>query len=139
MPLVRITTRAGTPLADQRVIADGVQDALVSAIGVPAHDRFQILDERPAESLIFDAEYLGVDRRDVVSVEIKLVRGRSADQKKALYQAIADNLEKAGVRREDVFVVLTETGREDWSFGNGEAQLLDVELLKRHGWTPPAS
>jgi hypothetical protein len=28
--------------------------------------------------------------------------------------------------------------REDWSFGNGEAPVLDTELLKRYGWTPPA-
>ncbi len=34
--------------------------------------------------------------------------------------------------------MLRETEREDWSFGNGEAQVLDTELLKRYGWTPPA-
>jgi hypothetical protein len=43
------------------------------------------------------------------------------------------------VRREDVFTVLYETGREDWSLGNGEAQMLDEALLRRHGWTPPSA
>ena len=67
-----------------------------------------------------------------------LVRGRTVEQKQALYRRIADNLSAAGVRAEDVFVQLTETGREDWSFGSGEAQALDTELLARYGWTPPA-
>ncbi|HWE89196.1 MAG TPA: tautomerase family protein [Pseudonocardiaceae bacterium] len=138
MPLVRISLRAGTSPADQRAIADGVHEAMVSAIGIPAKDRFQIIDERPAESMIFDPSYLGVHRQSVVCVQITLARGRPAELKQSLYRAVADNLEKTGVRREDVFTVLYETGREDWSVGNGEAQLLDEELLKRHGWTPPA-
>ena len=49
--------------------------------------------------------------------------GRSVDQKKALYNAIADGLHAAvGLRREDVFINLIEVKKENWSFGNGEAQ-----------------
>ena len=137
MPLVRIALNADLPPATQRAIADGVHDAMVTAIGIPKADHFQIVDTRPSDGLIFDPGYLGVAREQVVFVQIFLVRGRTVDQKKALYRAIADNLAAAGVRQEDVFVQLTETGREDWSFGNGEAQALDTELLARHGWTPP--
>jgi phenylpyruvate tautomerase PptA (4-oxalocrotonate tautomerase family) len=43
--------------------------------------------------------------------------------KRALYKAIADGLhERLGVRREDVFISLVETRKENWSFGNGVAQ-----------------
>lgn len=139
MPLVRISLRAGTSVEDQRAIADGVHEAMVSAIGIPAKDRFQIIDERPAESMIFDSSYLGVDRQNVVFVQITLAPGRTVEKKQALFRAIADNLEKTGVRREDVFTVLSESGREDWSLGNGEAQMLDEALLRRHGWTPPSA
>jgi phenylpyruvate tautomerase PptA (4-oxalocrotonate tautomerase family) len=139
MPLVRITLRDDTPSATRRAIADGVHNAMVATIGIPAGDRFQIVDGRPAEALIADPGYLGVERQNVVVVEITLVRGRSAEKKQALYRAIAEHLVEAGVRAEDVMVVLTETGREDWSMGNGAAQLLDTELLKRHGWTPPSA
>jgi phenylpyruvate tautomerase PptA (4-oxalocrotonate tautomerase family) len=137
MPLVRISLRAGTPTETQRAIADGVHNAMVDTIGIPAADRFQIIDERPAEAIIADPEYLGVDRLNVVFVQISLVRGRTPEKKAALFAGIADNLVPLGVRRQDVFVTLTETGRDDWSLGNGEQQLLDEELLARFGWTAP--
>ena len=139
MPLVRITLDTRTQAEQRRAIADGVHTAMVAALGIPKADHFQIIDERPAESLIFDEGYLGPSRENVLFVQIFLVRGRTIEQKKALYRQIADNLADAGVRGDDVFIQLTETGREDWSFGNGEAQALDTELLAKHGWTPPAS
>lgn len=111
---------------------------MVAAIGIPDSDRFQLIDQLPAGSIIADPGYLGVERRNPVFIQISLVRGRTEEKKRALYRAIADELAAAGVRPEDVFVVLTETGREDWSVGNGDAQLLDPELLARHGWRPPA-
>jgi phenylpyruvate tautomerase PptA (4-oxalocrotonate tautomerase family) len=46
-----------------------------------------------------------------------------AEQKKALYKAIADGLSASvGIRPEDVFVDLVEVKKENWSFGNGLAQ-----------------
>jgi hypothetical protein len=30
--------------------------------------------------------------------------------------------QEAGLRKEDVFINLVETAKENWSFGNGEAQ-----------------
>jgi phenylpyruvate tautomerase PptA (4-oxalocrotonate tautomerase family) len=58
----------------------------------------------------------------LVFIQITCAEGRSVQQKKQLYGAIADNLAAApGVRREDVIVNLVETRRENWSFGNGEA------------------
>jgi phenylpyruvate tautomerase PptA (4-oxalocrotonate tautomerase family) len=138
MPLVRITLRDDTPAATRLAIADGVHNAMVATIGIRAGDRMQIIDQRPAGTVIADPDYLGVHRQNVVFVEITLVRGRSTEKKRALYRAIADELVSVGVRAEDVTVVLTENGRDDWSVGNGEAQLLDTELLKRHGWTPPS-
>ena len=36
---------------------------------------------------------------------------------------VADTIhEKAGIRREDIWITLTGNAREDWSFGNGEMQ-----------------
>lgn len=138
MPLVRITVRDDTDPATRRAIANGVQRAMVATIDIPEADRFQIIDQLPAEAIIADPAYLGVERRNPVIIQITLVRGRSQEKKTALYRAVADHLAAAGVRPEDVIVVLTETGRDDWSLGNGVAQLLDTELLARHGWRPPA-
>ena len=54
-----------------------------------------------------------------------LVEGRTADQKRDFYRQVADELKsKLGLRPEDVFVSLVGTGRDDWSFGRGEASLV---------------
>lgn len=137
MPFVRITLSAdrSQPLRD--AIAEGVHNAMISAIGIPKGDRFQVVDAQPNTALHFDPEYLDVDRRDPVLVEITLAKGRSQDKKQAIYREIAANLADAGVRPEDVMVILHETSREDWSFGNGDMQMLDEPLLRKYGWTPP--
>ena len=138
MPIARITLRAGTTARTQHAIADGVHKAMVEAWGIPEKDRFVIIDERPAEAMMFDPTYLLDGRRqNVVLVEVSVAPGRPAELKRDFYRAVADNLQGAGIRREDVFIMLYETHRENWSLGNGEAQLLDSELLRRHGWTPP--
>jgi phenylpyruvate tautomerase PptA (4-oxalocrotonate tautomerase family) len=56
-------------------------------------------------------------------IQITMNEGRSLDLKKRLYRAIADQLNsRLSVRREDVFINLVEVKKENWSFGNGEAQ-----------------
>jgi phenylpyruvate tautomerase PptA (4-oxalocrotonate tautomerase family) len=57
-----------------------------------------------------------------VVIQITLNKGRTVELKKAFYKAIADGLHaRLGLRREDVFINLVETEKENWSFGNGEA------------------
>lgn len=126
MPVVRITAPESLTADQLSGVADGVHRAMVQAIGIPQGDRFQLLLTHPADAFSFDGEYLGVARREVVCIEITLVAGRTDDRKRDLYRRVADNLAAVGVRREDVFVVLTENQSSDWSVGNGEAQLLDI-------------
>jgi 4-oxalocrotonate tautomerase len=43
--------------------------------------------------------------------------------KKKFFHPIANEIhEKGDVRKEGVWINLVDTGREDWSFGNGEMQ-----------------
>jgi phenylpyruvate tautomerase PptA (4-oxalocrotonate tautomerase family) len=126
MPVVRISAGPDRSASVLKAIADGVHRALVTAIGIPAGDRFQIIHRHGEGELIFDPEYMGIERRDVVFVQITLVAGRTDERKKRLYQEIVANLQAdAGVRREDVVITLTENNRIDWSIGNGVAQLVD--------------
>jgi phenylpyruvate tautomerase PptA (4-oxalocrotonate tautomerase family) len=124
MPLVRISLRQGKPPAYLRAIADGVYEAMLTTINVPAGDRFQVITEHSADSLIYNSGYLGVRRTDdVVFIEVTLNQGRSLDLKKAFYARIAENLAKnPGMRKEDVLVNLVEVPKENWSFGKGIAQ-----------------
>ncbi|QWT20641.1 tautomerase family protein [Bacillus sp. NP157] len=123
MPLIRIDVRRGKDAAYRTALGKGVHDALVS-IGVPPDDRFQVIAEHGAEGLVYDPDYLGIHRTDdVVFVQITFNDTRTLDQKKALYKAIAENLGKSpGVKPGDVLVSLVEVKKENWSFGNGEAQ-----------------
>jgi 4-oxalocrotonate tautomerase family enzyme len=123
MPLVRIDLRKGKDAAYRQQVGRVVYDAMV-AVGVPASDRFQVVGEHDADSFLFDPDYLGIHRTDdLVIVQITWNEGRTVEQKKQLYKGIAEGLAKSpGLRKEDVFINIVEVKRENWSFGNGEAQ-----------------
>jgi 4-oxalocrotonate tautomerase len=124
MPLVRIDVLQGRSSEQLHAISDGVHRALVETCGVPVLDRFQLIAEHAPGRLIFDPEYLGIQRSaGIVFIQITLNHGRTLDQKRALYAAIARNLAAdPGVRTEDTLVSLVEVVKENWSFGNGIAQ-----------------
>jgi phenylpyruvate tautomerase PptA (4-oxalocrotonate tautomerase family) len=124
MPLVRIALRKGTTKEFRRALSDSVHRAMVETIKIPEQDRFQIVTEHDAESLIYDPSYLGISRTDgVLLIQITLSAGRTIEVRKALFARIAGLLsESPGVRPEDVFVSLVEVAKENWSFGNGIAQ-----------------
>ena len=126
MPIVRIDVDDSRSADERRAISDAVHRAFVTAIGIPEGDRFHVVTTHPPTELIADPEFLGVARERVVFIQITLVRGRSDELKQALYRAIRDHLVEVGVRAEDVAVVLTENGPADYSWGNGEAQVLGL-------------
>ena len=124
MPLVRISLREGTTPEYRKAIAEGVHQAMVEAMAVPAKDRFQVISEYKAGDLIYDADYLDVKRSGkIVFVQITLSTGRKPGQKRALFKRMAELLAKSpGLRPEDLLINLVEVSWENWSFGNGEAQ-----------------
>jgi 4-oxalocrotonate tautomerase len=123
MPLVRIDLRKGKNAAYRQEIGRIVYEAMVS-VGVPEKDRFQIIAEHEGDGFIFDPSYLGIERtHDLVIIQITWNEGRTVEQKKTLYKAIAEGLSQSlGIRTEDVFVNLVEVKKENWSFGKGIAQ-----------------
>jgi 4-oxalocrotonate tautomerase family enzyme len=123
MPLVRIDLGKGKATAYRQEIGRVVYDALAS-VGVPKNDRFQIISEHEAENFLFDPTYLDIRRsEDLVIIQITWNEGRTVEQKKTLYRAIADGLSATlGIRREDVLINLVEVKKENWSFGKGVAQ-----------------
>jgi phenylpyruvate tautomerase PptA (4-oxalocrotonate tautomerase family) len=124
MPFVRVELVAGKPAAYGRAIGDVVYQALVDACKAPKDDRFQVFHELSPECHHADAGYLGIERtKDCVFIQVFFLPGRTVEQKKGFYKAVADGLHRRlGLRREDVFIGLVEAPRENWSFGNGEAQ-----------------
>jgi 4-oxalocrotonate tautomerase len=125
MPLVRIDVNKDTPAERIRAVSQAVYNAMVEIANVPLHDRFQVVTRHAADEIIYPEEgYLGIEyTRDLIIIQVTWVSGRSTDVKKRFYKSIADELhEKHGVRKQDVWINLVDTSREDWSFGNGEMQ-----------------
>ena len=124
MPLVRFDVPRGKSPEYRRTLNEVVYEAMIKTINVPANDRFQVINEHAPESLIIDPTYLGVERGpDCMIIQIVLNEGRTTEMKKAFYRAVADGLHRRlGLRKQDVFIALVEVKKENWSFGNGEAQ-----------------
>lgn len=129
MPLVRIDLIEGRNDAERRLVTDAIHQAIVDVYGIPVRDRFQIVTEHPADSIIAEDAGLGFDRTaGVVMIQIFTQGGRSDDTKQRLYAAINEALGATGVAGEDVFIGYVENGPQDWSFGFGRAQYLTGEL-----------
>jgi phenylpyruvate tautomerase PptA (4-oxalocrotonate tautomerase family) len=124
MPLVRIDLLKGKDSAYRSAIGEVVYDAMLATLNVPENDRFQIIAEREAPDFIIDRTYPGIERSDdCVVIQVTLNEGRDVAKKSAFYKAVADGLHaRLELRREDVFISLVEVKKENWSFGNGEAQ-----------------
>ena len=124
MPLARIDLPAAKDAHYYRTVGDVVYEAMLSALNAPKDDRFQVISEHAPGGLMINADYLGIHRSaDAVIIQVTLNDGRSLEMKKAFYKAVADGLhERLGLRREDVVINLVEVKKENWSFGNGEAQ-----------------
>jgi phenylpyruvate tautomerase PptA (4-oxalocrotonate tautomerase family) len=114
MPCVRIATGTWAEGSEMKLI-EAVQSALVAAFKVPQSDRDVVLD-------LYDE-----NRRIVATgrsprytrVEIVGIAARSLDAKRALFAAISDNLETAGVPRNEIRIFLIEPPAESWGIKGG--------------------
>jgi 4-oxalocrotonate tautomerase len=125
MPLVRIDLNKDAPAERVRIVSQAVYSAMIEIANVPVNDRFHIVTRHSADEIIYPEEgYLGVRYSpDLILIQVTWVVGRSTDVKKQFYRRVADEIHaKTGIRKEDVWINLVDSGREDWSFGNGEMQ-----------------
>jgi len=125
MPLARIDIRKDASVELVRVVSEAVYRAMVDVANVPVHDKFQVINRHAADEIIYPEEgYLGLNyTRDLIIIQVTWVGGRSTEVKKKFFHQIADEMHaKGGVRKEDVWINLVDSSREDWSFGNGEMQ-----------------
>jgi 4-oxalocrotonate tautomerase len=133
MPLVEIDLLEGRSKEELDAITDAVHEVMVAVLDVPQRDRFEIITERPPRYLRFDPNYLDVDRDDeFLLIRITLAAGRTTDAKQAFYHRLAGLLsDRIRLRTENLAVILIENEREDWSFGRGQANYLE---LPRDAW-----
>ena len=119
--MVHVHLRAGRTDAQKKAVLDGLHAAFVEALKIQPDDRNQLVHEYAPGN--FEARH----GPDAVFVEANLFQGRSADAKRKLYRLAVDALERAGVRREAVLIVLHDPPLENWGIRGGQAGC-DVEL-----------
>jgi len=125
MPLARIDVSKDAPLERIKVVSEAIYSAMVEIANVPLHDKFQVVTRHAADEIIYPNEgYLGMNyTTNLILIQVTWVGGRSTEVKKKFYKQIADEIhERAHVRKEDIWISLVDSAREDWSFGNGEMQ-----------------
>ena len=124
MQLVRVDLNKSYSSDISKKIGEIVYAAMEQEINVPKDDKFQIITRHDASEINIPDSYLGIKYTPgIIIIQITLNGGRSVELKKKLYKKIAEELHtKLHIRKEDVFIGLVEVDKENWSFGNGEAQ-----------------
>lgn len=128
MPFIRVSYLENQYDAQQLpIISHDIMSALVEHFNVPEDDFFQVFHAHKASEFYYSPNYLNIVRTDgLLFIQITLKSGRSTEQKKGFYGKLAAMLsDTLNIRKEDVFVVLVDTELEDWTFGNGIAQMIE--------------
>ncbi len=125
MPLTRIDVNKNVTVDLIRIVSEAVYQGMIGPAKVPEHDRFQIVTRHSADELVYPTEgYMGLTyTRNLIYIQITWLSGRSTEQKRQFYRQVTTDIATKGkVRMEDIFITLLDTGKEDWSFGNGLMQ-----------------
>lgn len=127
MPFLRVSLHKGRTPAQIRALIDAVYQALHRSFEVPAGDRFAVVHQHEAGEFFYDVSYLGMQRTDdLVFIQIFAGKVRSVETKREFYRDVCESLASVcGLSRDDVFVSISTNAGEDWSFGRGDAQLIE--------------
>lgn len=127
MPFVRISLLKGKSPEYLRALSDGIHRALVETFDVPPADRFHEIQQHEPGELIFDRNYLAGPRSDgFVLFAIRAGRPRTTEMRKAFFKRAAELLGEAPrLRKEDIMITIVSSQPDEWSFGDGLAQMAD--------------
>ena len=126
MPLVNIYLSEGKSASDLITIGDTIHQALMETWDIPLDDRFQLFHEMKQEHFDINKKMWGVARSDDIILLHITSAPRAKQMKLDFYRRLPQLLnENLDLRPEDVFISILTNTKEDWSFGNGQAQLLD--------------
>jgi phenylpyruvate tautomerase PptA (4-oxalocrotonate tautomerase family) len=113
MPLTRISANFSIP--NKTSLVNDVQNTLVNVLKIPAYDRLIIVDENQKgffQPLNTAGKY--------VLVELSMFRGRTKETKQALYKSLVDVLEKHGIGKNNVRIVIYDVPKDNWGIRGGQ-------------------
>ena len=118
-------------------VSSAIQDALISALGIPSEDFFQIIHILPKRQFRHTRSFLGLNYSDgLIVLEITFISGRPKEKRLGLLKALNDAVVSAArISPDDLLITLYETPGENISFGRGLAQrahVADQEVEAAH-------
>jgi 4-oxalocrotonate tautomerase len=118
-------------------VSSAVQNGLISALGIPPEDFFQIIHVLPKSQFRHTPSFLGLHYSDdLIALEITFISGRPKEKRLGLLKALNDAVvSAAGISPDDLLITLYETPGENISFGRGLAQrahIADQEAAAVH-------
>ncbi|MFJ8526549.1 tautomerase family protein [Bacillus sp. NPDC094106] len=132
MPFVNVYYPEGLSNKEElEKVSNSIHRSLIEHFGVPENDYFQMFFPYPSNHFFYDPYYLlegGKKRTEkIMHVSITCGPGRTIDQKKKLYQSISKAISNhLNISTADIFITLNETSAENWSFGQGVAQMVNM-------------
>jgi ketosteroid isomerase-like protein len=121
MPFVNISLARGKSGEYLEAVSRAVHDALVAEFQMKTDDDFQVIHQYEAGELVFNRNFRGGPRSDdwiLFEITDGLERGQQA--KRRFYKTLVRLLQEGpGVRSADVFVMITVTPPENFSFADG--------------------
>ncbi|MCM3768929.1 MULTISPECIES: tautomerase family protein [Priestia] len=111
-------------------VSNRIHQSLIAHFHIPKDDYFQLFLPYPSQYFFYDPQYLlenGEKRTNqIIYISITCGQGRTIEQKKKLYQSIAEGLSTyLDLSTNNIFITLNETPVENWSFGQGIAQMVN--------------
>ena len=105
-------------------VSSAVQQGLISALGIPPDDFFQIIHVLPPTQFRHTRSFLELNYSDdLILLEITFISGRSKATRLSLLKTLNDGVvAAAGIAPDDLMITLYETPGENISFGRDLAQ-----------------
>ena len=133
MPVTTINITEGMSEEAIDQLQSTIHSCFVKAWGILDNGGVYMINERPKSRMRISRTMWGINRSEQPPLLLQITSSpRSKALKVELFRVLAEELEKQGVRKEDLFISITPTQPEDWSFGNGVAQLLQEDADSRH-------
>ncbi|MBD8387542.1 tautomerase family protein [Dysgonomonas sp. BGC7] len=112
MPTIKIELIEGLEKQMLFDLRDVVTDAVVYTLQMPA-------DDRNVRVIEYRAGFFEMKPPYEILIEIALFSGRTKETKKKLFRAIVDNVEKIGVNKDKIMIMLNEQPPQNWGVKRG--------------------
>lgn len=112
-------------------VSSAVQNGLISALGIPPEDFFQIFHVLPRNQYLHTPSFLGLKYSDdLIVLEITFISGRPSEKRLGLLKALNDAVvAAAGISPDDLMIAFYEVPGDNISFGRGLAQRADISAV----------